>query len=314
MAVGRIVALTLLALLIAATSLVGQVAFRADQTLLRHRFAHAAIDSWLSPLEGENGYHEAFVSDAWLDMRRALDWTVPIAVRDVVEDAALEAFRADWIVSVVKRMHTVAYLYMRGREQSISLTIPLGEFRRTVTALARERLDSRTANDVVNQINQIPSSMDLWTAIPEAEARSIERWIRRIPALSVALQYFVPGLFLGLTLVFGRPGSALIASGGGLTASGAMMLALIAIRGQSLSAGMARTVRRTLPGDPAWIYEPALETFVTALRSGIGFAWLLMAIGVVLVGLGTLLVRRWEDSYAFVSSASSTIRDSIRDA
>ena len=313
MPLGRILALALLAILVAATALIGQFAFRADQTVLRHRFAHEAIDGWLAPLE-DSANHEAFVSAAWADLRSALGWSIPLAIRDVVEDAALDAFRPDWIISVVKRMHTISYLYMRGTEDEISLTVPFGEFKRSVSSLARERLVAQVANQVSGQINQLPSSIDLWEAIPEEEAVSIERWIRRVPAVSILLQYLVPGIFLGLTLVFGRPGSAMVASGAGLALSGAGMLVIVVTLADGIAGRLARSLQVILPGRPTWFYGPAGDTFADAIRSGVGFAWFLVALGLVIAALGVLVVRRWNDTYSFVSSARSTIRDSIRDA
>jgi hypothetical protein len=312
MAVFRTILLSVLVVFIAATVLVGQLAFRADQTVLRHSFAHEAIEAWLAPLQ-DAANHEEFVADAWSQMRRALGWSIPVQIQSVIEDAALQSFRPDWITDVVKRMHTAIYLFMRGREPEISLVVPLGDFKRAISTISRDRLDARAAASVSSEIGRLPSSIDLWRAVPDETRASVELWIRRIPVISILLQYLVPGLFLGLTLLPGRPGSALVASGAGLAAGGLSMIALVGFAAQGIASRLAAGIRQILPGRPTWVYSPAVDTFAAALRSGRGFAWFLVVLGVLIAGLGVLVIRRWNDSYSFVSSATRTVRETLRD-
>jgi len=296
MSVVRTTTLAVLTVLIALTVLVGQAAFRMDRTLLRHDFVHLRIDSWFEPL-AEPGNHEQFVGALLNEITRGLDWRVPVQVQAVVREAAASTFSAEWLVSFVKRTHTTAYRLMRGDAEPVRITLPFGRFFNEIVGRARAELPAETATALAAELSRAPASIDLWAEIDAETRSSVEGWLRRVPVVSLLLQYVLPGVFIALTLVFRRPGSAMVASGAGLSLGGALMLVVIASYRDAVGQAAGRAMRAVVPGGPGWIQAPVAATVEEAISTGSDFAIFLVALGVVIALLGVLVIRRWADSF-----------------
>jgi len=295
MPVARTITLALLTIAIALAVLIGQAAFRLDRTLLRHSYLRAEIEEWFEPLD-EEANHERFVSDLLTEIRRGLGWQIPVQIQSIVADAARETFSRDWIVSFLGRTHTAAYRVMRGDRTAVRLTLPLGGFLGEIESRARAELHIEMANEVVRELSAVPASLDLWAELDEESQASIELWLRRIPLISILLQYALPGLFIGLTLIFRRPGSAMVASGAGIAIGGGLMLLVVRLYAVTAGASVGRAARSLVPGRPAWIEQPVADTITEAIATGTSFAWLLVGLGVLIAGLGVLVIRWWSDS------------------
>ena len=305
----RVLSFVVLAVLIALSAFVGQIAFRMDRTLLRHDFVQAELDSWLAPLEVSSN-HQQFTGAMMNEIRGALGWNVPGQLQSVLYEAAAESFPPERIESFVRRTHTAGYRLMRGDQTPVRLTLSLSSFTNRVASRLDEALPPTAAQGVAAGLAQVPNSIDLWEGVDESVQERITVSLRRIPVYSLLLQYAVPGLFIALTLVFRRPGSAMVAAGGGLTGGAAIMLIYIGGVSGGTAAAVARGVRAALPSRPAWIEPPVADTITRALASGAGFAWLLAATGVVLAALGVIVVRCWHDS---LDPLVGTAREALRD-
>ena len=305
----RLITLVALSIAIAFSALVGQVAFRLDRTLLRHDYVQAGIDAWFEPLHDETN-HEQFVTAMLSEISRALGWSIPSQLRPAVNEAAGETFSHEWIVSFVKRAHTTAYRVMRGDPAPVRLTLSVGRFFTAVVSKAQASLPADEARMVAMELARVPGAIDLWAEIdPESRSR-IELGLRRTPMISLLLQYALPGLFIGLTLLFRRPGSAMVASGAGVSAGGALMLLAIRFVGVDAAAAVARATRMVVPGRPAWIEPPMIATVGEAVASGVDFALVLVGTGVAVTVLGIFVIRRWSDSLdPLVGGAREALRE-----
>lgn len=295
MPIVRTITLALLTIAIALAVLVGQAAFRLDRTLLRHDYLRAEIEAWFEPLSDEAN-HERFVGDLLAEIRRGLGWQIPVQIQSIVTEAAHATFSRDWIVSFLQRTHTAAYRVMRGDRTPVRLTLPLAGFLGEIATRARAELPAEVANEVGRELSAVPASIDLWAELDEESQASIALWLRRIPLISILLQYALPGLFIGLTLVFRRPGSAMVASGAGIAIGGGLMLFVVRLYAVTAGASVGRAARTLVPGRPAWIEQPVADTISEAIAGGTGFAALLVGLGVVIAGLGVLVIRLWSDS------------------
>lgn len=296
MPVARVATLSFLTVAIAVSVLVGQAAFRLERTLLRHDYVQAEIGEWFAPLE-DPAHHEEFVNAMVSQIRRALRWSIPAQVQTVVYEAARASFTHDWLVSFARRVHTAAYRVMRGDRTPIRLTVSLGQFYAGVVSRAGAALPDQLSNAVAAELARAPASIDLWAELDEESKANTEMWLRRLPLISTLLQYALPGVLMGLTLLFRRPGSAMLASGGGLALGGVLMLAFVRSYRFAVAGAVARAVRMAVPGQPAWVEPPVIGTIVKAVESGVDFAWLLVGLGALIALLGALVIRRWSDSF-----------------
>ncbi|MFW5689749.1 MAG: hypothetical protein ACOC1U_09260 [Spirochaetota bacterium] len=306
----RLVTLAVLATLIAVSAFVGQLAFRMDRTVLRHDFVQRELGTWLEPLSIPAN-HERFTTALVDEIRRSLGWNVPSQIRVAMHEAAAQTFTPEWTESFVRRAHTAAYRLMRGDPSPVRLPMSLGGFTNRFANLVSAQVPEQQARAVSAQLARVPDSIDLWQSMDEPTQRRVATALRRVPVFSLLLQYALPGLFLALTLVFRRPGSAMISSGAGLTGGAAAMILFTTTSAETTGRTIGGVLRSALPGRPEWIEAPVAASVVRAIASGIGFAALLASIGLVLVIAGGLVVRLWNDRLdPIVGSARELLRES----
>ena len=307
MAVTRVATLGVLTLAIAVAVLVGQAAFRLERTLLRHDYVQAQIGEWFAPLE-EPAHHQEFVNAMIAQISRALRWAIPLRLQPVVYEAARNSFTHEWLVAFARRVHTTAYRVMRGDRTPVRLTVSLSQFYADVVSGARATLPDQQANPVAAELERAPASIDLLAEIDDQTRTDAEMWLRRLPLIATLLQYALPGVLIALTLVFRRPGSAMVASGAGVAIGGALMLGLIGWYRFAIAGTIARAVRSAVPGRPEWVEPPVSATVANAVESGAGFAWLLIVLGALIALAGVLVIRRWSDSLDVVRRSRPGVR------
>ncbi|TVQ23087.1 MAG: hypothetical protein EA382_10805 [Spirochaetaceae bacterium] len=292
----RVVVLGVLTLVIAASVLIGQAAFRLERTLLRHDYVQAQIGEWFAPLE-DPAHHQEFVNAMIAQISQALRWAIPVRLQPTVYEAARRSFTHHWLVAFARRAHTAAYRVTRGDRTPIRLTVSLSQFYADVASGARSALPDQQATAVAADLQRAPQSIDLFAELGDQARAEVEVWLRRLPLIGTLLQYALPGVLIALTLIYRRPGSAMVASGAGIAIGGVMMLGFIGSYRFVVAAAVARVVRAAVPGRPGWVEPPVTDTVAEAVASGAGFAWLLVATGAVLALLGVLVIANWSDSF-----------------
>lgn len=281
--------LALISLLLAASIVLGQLAYRVDRTVLSYRYMTEAVPEIIEPLE-EPEVHEDTVTALAGIVRREADLGLPPQLVRLFDQAAVAAFDASWFEWTLTRNIYAIIGVLRGSRAELRIPVNISGFESQFVNLARKNLPQDMVRQITAETANLPGAFDLAEAMPEEARAALLSFGRRYGLLSTAVMYVIPALLTIACFSFRRLGTAFLGGGLGYLLGGGVVL----IWGEAFGR-MARTIvvaasRSALPGGFTWLTS-GLAELTSDLAAGLWqYAALIAGVGVLSTALGGWLV------------------------
>jgi hypothetical protein len=299
MKISRYIILLALAILLALSVFVAQVAFRLERTVLSYGFTYRETQSLLAPLD-DTEIHAQSIGEAFRFVRKQLSFQVPRDIEETIIESAVSGFSAAWVKQTVGLWLVTAQQVLHGKRDSIEIPLALAPFKNSFISAVRGRFTIEEQMEIHHELDQIPATIDLASEIPDALKARILGIGRSMALSQIILQYIVPGLFISACFFHRRIGTGLISVGLGLTIGGLPALYYTAFRAGGVARNYARMAVRDLPDFAAWLGDGVESTLFAILQSGILTAVLVTVFGLLfLIGGGYLLIRKGDPQIQF---------------
>lgn len=282
------IVLPAVAVLLAASIIVGQVVYRIDRTLLSYRYMTGALETMLDPL-AEEDVRQRTVSALSGVVRRETNARMPPQMIRVFDDAALAAFDASWFEWTLTRHAYAVIGVLRGARSQLSLPVNISSFESALLNESRRRLPAEMTAELSTQLNRSPGAVDLADSLPEDSRAALGRFGGRYGFLSVFLMYVVPGLLTAACFAFRRIPAALLGGGIGYLLGGGSVLVWGGRLGRIGGAMAVRAIRPAIPRGLDWVLPGVVELFADIASGLAPYAILITIVGAVAAAFGVWL-------------------------
>ncbi len=294
MKVAHIALLFVLALLLAFSVVVAQVAFRLERTVLSYGFTYREIQRILDPLDDPE-IHERTISEAFRFIRRSLSLGVPRELEPYIIGSAVDGFSAAWVRQTVGLWLVTAQQILHGKRDDVEFPLSLSPFKSSFLSAIRGEFTMAETMEITTAVDEIPTTFDLADEIPDGMKRIMLSVGRSMAFTQVLLQYIVPGLLIIACFFHGRVGSGLTATGFAFLLAGVPSLIIVYPRAGMIARVAARGLSAGLPDFLSWIGPGLEQTVRSVVESGRLTAVLVTAYGVIALLGGLYLVIRKGD-------------------
>ena len=289
MKIARILLLALIALALSIAVLAAQVAFRIERTVLLYSYTSAQLEAITSPLYDES-IHRETVDGTFSLIRRELSLVIPMELRSLILDSAVEGFSPEWFSRTAHRMLFNIHLVVNGREKELSLPLSINTFKTSFLNAARSVYRGREYAEIEHELVKVPSTLDLAAELPDEILERIVVNLGRIRLIVILLQYAAPALFILLCFSFRKIGSGFTALGIAFIGGGAAVLICVSTRGTVISETAVNYLRKILPSFLQWVDYAAKDVVLELLKGMQPVAVVVLLCGMLFAALGLYLI------------------------